>query len=380
MFKRLYLDGAATSMPIARCIIDLTPCFGNASSIYKEGRDAKKIIEKARERIANKLSCHEDEIVFTSGGTESDNLAIRGVIHQHIKDYPDGFKPHIIASAIEHKAVLNTLKDLKELNMIDYDLAPVDNNGFVIYDEYCKLFNSRTVLVSIMMANNEVGTIQDIQKLSKYARKRGTLFHTDAVQSFCKLEIDLSELKNVDFLSISGHKISGIKGAGALFIRDYARPAISPIITGGSQESNMRAGTENVMAIEALGLSTMVEMDDGLEQKRDQIIKGIIDAIPTAYLNGPMTARLPDNINIGFEGINGEDIVMRLDAKGIAISAGSACNAGELSGSHVLMAMGKTKQESLNCVRITVPNWITHNDISRLINTLKEVIITHEDA
>lgn len=367
-------------MPNSLVAYSLTPCFGNASSIYKEGRDAKKVIEKARERIANKLSCHEDEIVFTSGGTESDNLAIRGVIHQRIKNYPNGFKPHIIASAIEHKAVLNTLKDLKELNMIDYDLAPVDNNGFVVYDEYCKLFNSRTVLVSIMMANNEVGTIQDIQKLSEYACKRGALFHTDAVQSFCKLEIDLSKLKNVDFLSISGHKISGIKGAGALFIRDYARPAISPIITGGSQESNMRAGTENVMAIEALGLSTMVEMDDDLAQKRDQIIKGIIDAIQTAYLNGPMTARLPDNINIGFEGINGEDIVMRLDAKGIAVSAGSACNAGELSGSHVLMAMGKTKQESLNCVRITVPNWITHNDISRLISTLKEVVITHEDA
>lgn len=375
MSERIYLDNAATTKldPPVGCLISPYK-FGNPSSLYREGREAKGLIDNARRLVAEKLFCDPHDIIFTSGGTESDNLAIRGVVFSYIKRHPDSFKPHIISSTIEHKAVLNTLKDLKELNLIDYDLVPVDEYGFVDQEAYIDAFNSRTILASIMMANNEVGTIQDIDSLSRIAHEKGVLFHTDAVQAFCKMEIDLLKLKHVDFLSISGHKINGIKGAGALYVRYYAKPSISPIITGGGQEGGLRSGTENVLAIEALGYASMIVRDKHLSKLRDMVIDDILREIPGTYLNGPKTNRLPDNINIGFSNITGEEVVMRLDAKGIAVSAGSACNSGELSGSHVLLAMGRTKQESLNCVRITIPDWTPAEDLVRLVLEIKSIV------
>jgi len=371
--KMIYLDNGATTKVDERVLDEMIPYFtehyGNPSSIYSFSKKPRQAIEKARKIISGKLNANPDEIILTSGGSETDNLALRGAA---IYAKNNG-KTHIITTVIEHHAILNTCRALeKEGFSVTY--LKVDNEGFINLDELEKAIRDDTFLVSIMHANNEIGTIQDISAIGKLCRGKRVYFHTDAVQSFTKVPIDVVEM-NIDMLSIASHKIHGPKGVGALYLRKGVR--IANLITGGSQENNRRAGTENVPGIAGFGKAVELAKPEHIEKMiklRDYMIKQIEDSIPDAKLNGPRQKRLCNNINIGFRYIEGEGILMSLDMEGICVSTGSACSSKSLDPSHVLMSLGLKHEEVHGSIRFTISRFTEKEEIDFTVEKLKGII------
>jgi len=328
-------------------------------------------VEEARERVAALVGARREEIVFTSGGTEADNLALVGVF-EVLKDRGN----HIVTSAVEHHAVLHTCQHLERMGA-EVTYVPVDRHGMVDPEAVREALPERTILVSIMHANNEVGTIQPIARIAAIARERGIPFHTDAVQTVGHIPVDVEEL-GVDLLSISAHKLYGPKGTGALYIRRGTR--IAPILHGGEQEARRRSGTENVPGIVGFGKAAEIagrEMADTLPRLvslRDRLIEGLLDRIPHAWLNGHRSQRLPGNVNLSFDYVEGESIVINLDLAGIAASTGSACSSADAEPSHTLLAMGIPREKAHSSVRFTLGRGTTSEDIERVIEVLPPII------
>ena len=372
--RRIYLDNAATTAVSPEVVEAMLPFFtqayGNASSIHGHGREAKRAIENARRQVMKSLNAaHPQEIYFTAGGSESDNWAIKAVALQHERG-------HIITTAIEHHAVLHTCQWLEKRGF-DVTYLPVDEFGQVTAAEVEKALRPDTILVSVMAANNEVGTIQPIGEIGKLCRERGVLFHTDAVQAVGALPIDVQAM-HIDLLSLSGHKLHGPKGVGALYIRKGVR--IEPLLHGGAQERGYRAGTENVPGI--VGLGKAVEMayanlaDNAARMTalRDQLVRGLMDRVPGARLNGHPTERLPNNVNMSFDGVEGEALLLRLDLVGVAGSSGSACTSGALDPSHVLLALGLTPAEANGALRLTLGSDTAEEEIASVLDILPPIV------
>ncbi|AAM25595.1 cysteine desulfurase [Caldanaerobacter subterraneus subsp. tengcongensis MB4] len=372
---RIYLDNAATTPVDKRVLEAMLPyysdVFGNPSSLYSYGQEAKKAIEEAREKVAKALGADSDEIYFTSGGSESDNWALKGVAYA-LKDKGN----HIITTEIEHHAVLNTCRYLeKEGFKVTY--LPVDEYGLVKPEDLKKAITDKTILVSIMFANNEIGTIEPIEELVKIAHEKNVYFHTDAVQAVGNVPIDVKKL-DVDLLSLSAHKIYGPKGVGALYIKKGVK--IHSLIQGGTQERNRRAGTENVPGIVGLGEAMELitkNLDSHINKLtflRDKLINGILEKIPYARLNGHPTKRLPGNVNVSFEFIDGESLILNLDMAGICASSGSACTSGSLEPSHVLLAIGLPRELARGSLRLTIGKENTEEDIDKVLEVLPQII------
>ena len=373
--KEVYLDNAATTKIDETVMKDVIDCytnkFGNASSIYKIGRDARACVEDSREKIAKIFNSKPEEIYFTSGGSEADNMAVKGIAHA----YRNKGK-HIITSKIEHPAVLETCKALeKEGFLVTY--IGVDENGIVDLEELKSAIRPDTILISIMIANNEIGTIEPIKEIGEIAKEHNIIFHTDAVQAVGALKIDVKAL-NIDAMSLSGHKFYGPKGIGALYLKQGI--VIDKLICGGHQEKNKRAGTENVPAIvgmaKALELAYegMEERDKKIKELRDYYEENIIEKIPYIKLNGDKNNRLPGTSNISFRFIEGEGLLLNLDLKGICASSGSACTSGSLDPSHVLLAIGLTHEVAHGSLRISIGKYNTKDEIDYLIASLVEIV------
>lgn len=374
MSRFVYADNAATT-PVSREVIEaMTPCFeevwGNPSSLHSKGRDAKDVLDDARERIAKVFNCKANEIYFTSCGTESDNWAIKGAAR---KMRSKG-RTHIVTSKIEHHAVLNTCEALeKEGFSVTY--VGVDSDGIIDLEELRNSVTENTALVAIMFANNEVGTIQPIAEICEIAHSKGALMFTDAVQAVGNVEIDLSKLK-VDMLALSGHKIHAPKGIGMLFIRKGVN--ILNLIDGGGQEKRKRGGTENLPYIVGLAKALEIAKDkipdlDRVAKMRDRLIDEITK-IPYSKLNGHRTKRLAGNVNIGFEFIEGESLLLWLDISGICASTGSACSSASLEASHVLLAMGVPHEKAHGSLRLSISHETTDEDIDYIIATVPGIV------
>lgn len=374
--QRIYLDHNATT-PLHPAVADrmaatLREEFGNPSSVHHFGQRAKAVIDEARTAVAALIGADPSEVVFTSGGTESDNFAIRGVAEAL---EPTG-RRHLIASAIEHEAVLNTLKALGRRGWRT-TLLPVGQSGIVSPDALRSTLTEDTALVSVMHANNEIGTIQPIAELARLARERGALFHTDAVQSAGKLPVDVKAL-GVDLLSLSAHKFYGPKGTGAIWIRRGLR--LLPLMTGGKHERNRRAGTENVAGIVGMGVAAQMARakmaDEGarLGVLRDRLEEGILRAVPGTQVNGAREARVPNTTNISFDRVEAESLLIALDLEGIAVSTGSACSSGTLEPSHVLKAMGFPPHRTQNSIRFSLGTGNTEADIDRVVAVLPGIV------
>ncbi|MCD6441833.1 MAG: cysteine desulfurase NifS [Candidatus Marinimicrobia bacterium] len=373
--KTIYLDHAATTATDPKVLETMLPYFhehyGNPSSIYSMSRVSKNVIENAREILANAIGAAPREIVFTSGGSESDNFAIKGVA-QALRDKGN----HIITSQIEHHAVLYTCKFL-EKNGFTVTYLPVDHDGIVKLNELEKAITPQTILITVMHANNEIGAIQPIRQIGEIARKHGITFHTDAVQTFGHIPVNVDDL-NVDLLSISGHKFYGPKGVGALYIRRGTK--ITPLIHGGDQEHRRRASTENVPGIIGMGKAVeiaLTTMDSEAKRQialRDEFIKTLLDTIPDTILNGHPVNRLPNNVNISFEGIEGESILLNLDMEGIAASTGSACSSSSLEPSHVLLSIGLTHEFAHGSVRFSLGRNTTKEELDYVAEILPGII------
>ncbi|MFH1307620.1 MAG: cysteine desulfurase family protein [archaeon] len=367
---KVYLDNAASTKVDAEVVDALLPFFsrdyGNASSLHDAGKNAREAIEKSREIIAKFLKVSPDEIIFTSGGTESDNLAIKGVAEANPS------KKHIITSKIEHPAVLETCKELERKGYrVDY--ISVDKEGIVNFSEIEEKITKDTLIVSIMHVNNEIGSIQPIEEIGEICRKKSVYFHTDAVQSFGKLNINM---KNIDLLSVSGHKINGPKGVGTLYIRKGIK--INPIISGGKHEKGMRAGTENVPGIVGLGKATELcekKMNniEKIKRLRDKLISELLK-IRGAKLNGSKDRRIFNNVNISFKDIEGESLLLLLSKYGIYASTGSACSSHSLKSSHVLKAIGVSEAESHGSLRLSLGFETSEKEIEYTIDKIKEAI------
>jgi len=345
--------------------------FGNPSSLHSHGQEAKKAIEEAREKVAKALGADSEEIYFTSGGSESDNWALKGVAYA-LKEKGN----HIITTEIEHHAVLHTCRYLeKEGFKVTY--LPVDEYGLVKPEDLKKAITDKTILVSIMFANNEIGTIEPIEELVKIAHEKNIYFHTDAVQAVGNVPIDVKKL-DVDLLSLSAHKIYGPKGVGALYIKKGVK--IHSLIQGGTQEKNRRAGTENVPGIVGLGEAIELitkNLDSHINKLtflRDKLINGILEKIPYTRLNGHPTKRLPGNVNVSFEFIDGESLILNLDMAGICASSGSACTSGSLEPSHVLLAIGLSKELARGSLRLTIGKDNTEEDIDKVLEALPQIV------
>ena len=375
MEKLIYMDNAATT-PVRKEVLDIiipyfTTKYGNASSVYKLGQTSKKAVETAREQVAQALGADASEIYFTAGGSESDNWALRGVT-EALKEKGN----HIITTNIEHHAILHTSQYLEE-NGFEVTYLPVDEYGKVSIAELENAIRPTTVLISVMMANNEIGTIEPIAKIGEIAHKHGIIFHTDAVQAVGHVPIDVNKM-NIDLLSLSGHKLGAPKGIGAIYIRKGTK--IKQLIFGGAQERKRRAGTENVPAIVGLGKAIELanaEMDEEVKRLtslRDRLINGIMKAVPHARLNGHPTDRLPGNCNISFAFVEGESVLMLLDMNGICASSGSACTSGSLDPSHVLLALGLKHEEAHGSVRLTLGHETTEEDVDYVIEKLPPII------
>ncbi|MDT3700268.1 MAG: cysteine desulfurase NifS [Thermincola sp.] len=375
MSNKVYLDHSATTRTdddIAKVMLEcMTENYGNPSSIHSFGRNARKVVEEAREQIAGNIGAEPNEIIFTSGGTEADNLAVRGTAYANKKR-----GNHIITSTIEHHAILDTCKNLeREGFRVTY--LPVDEYGTVRLEDVQTAITDQTVLISIMHANNEVGTIQPIKEIGALAKDKGIFMHSDTVQTIGKIPVDANEL-NLDMLSISAHKFYGPKGIGALYMRKGSR--VLPITYGGSQERKRRPGTHNVpgivgcaMALEK-AVKAIPEQTVYLSGLRDKLIKGLMDKIDHVKLNGHPTNRLPNNVNLSFHFIEGESLLLSLDMKGVAASSGSACTSGSLDPSHVLLAMGLTHEIAHGSLRMTLGKDNTEEQINYVIDVLPEIV------
>ena len=373
----IYMDHSATSPVDPEVFEAMKPYFveqfGNASTLYSLGRDARKAMENARAQVASLIGAKTEEIVFTSGGTESDNIAIKGTAYR-LKDKGN----HIITSAIEHPAVEETCKYL-EKNGFEVTYLPVYEEGIVRVSDLEDAITDKTILITIMHANNEIGTIQPIAEIGKIAREKKIYFHTDAVQTVGKIPVNVEEL-NVDMLSLSAHKVYGPKGIGALYVRKGVR--LEPIVHGGGHEKGLRPGTENVSGIVGLGKACELagkNLDKDakyITNLRDKLIKGVLDSVEQSYLNGHPTKRLPNNVNFRFTSIEGESLVLHLDSKGIAGSTGSACSSKKLEPSHVLTAIGLKEVDAHGSLRLTLGKENTEEDIVHAIKAIQEVVET----
>ncbi len=375
MKRFVYADNAATT-PVSREVIDaMAPAFesvwGNPSSMHSKGREAKQLLDGARASIAKSFGCQPSEIYFTSCGTESDNWAIKGAA---LRGLSKG-RNRIVTSKIEHHAVLHTCESLEKQGF-EVIYVGTDEDGIISLAELEAAVNDKTAVVAIMMANNEVGTIQPIKEACEIAHKSGALMFTDAVQAVGNMKIDLAELP-VDMLAMSGHKIHAPKGIGMLFVRKGK--LISNLIDGGGQEQRRRGGTENLPYI--LGLAKAIELANSrldeipeLIKKRDRLIEEITAKIPYSKLNGHRTQRLPGNVNIGFEFIEGESMLLMLDVAGICASTGSACSSASLEASHVLLAMGVPHEKAHGSLRLSISYETTDEDIDYIIETLPPIV------
>ncbi len=373
--KPIYMDNAATTAVDDEVLEAMLPYFkddfGNPSSIYGMSRKIKKEIEKVRETVGNALNALPKEIVFTSGGTEADNWAIKSIVKEQLKRG----KNHIITSKIEHHAVLHTVKAL-EKEGFEVTYLDVDSKGFVNPKSVKSAITDKTALVTIMYANNEIGTIEPIEEIGKICKESGVLFHTDAVQAVGHLKIDVKK-QNIDLLSLSAHKFHGPKGVGALYVRRGIKLPI--FMEGGAQEYNRRAGTENVPGIIGLGKAIELALNDRekrnneLVSKRNKLIKGLLE-IEHSRLNGDENKRLPGNVNICFEGIEGESLLLLLDMAGICASSGSACTSGSLDPSHVLLAIGLPHEIAHGSLRLTLDESNTEEEIEYVIQEVKKAV------
>jgi len=373
--NQIYLDHSATTK-LKKEVLDtilpfLTEQYGNPSTIYTLGREAKKAIDSAREQVAKAINAQPNEIYFTSSGTESDNWAIKGVAYANKQK-----GKHIITSNIEHHAVLHTCEFL-EKEGLEITYVPVDNEGILDLEQLKKAIRPDTILISVMLANNEIGTIQPIREISQLAKEHGIYLHTDAVQAIGSIPVDVNDL-GVDLLSLSGHKIYGPKGVGVLYVKTGTK--ISPFIHGGGQERGKRAGTENVANIVGIGKAIELATQDiqaystHLQELRDMTIEEILKTIPHSRLNGHREKRLPGNVNISFEYIEGESILLMLDSKGVCASSGSACTSGSLDPSHVLLAIGLPHEIAHGSLRLTFGEENTKDDVKYLLEVLPPII------
>mgnify|MGYP000804719842 FL=1 len=374
--KTIYFDHAATTAVAPEVKEAMEPYFcenyGNASSLYELGYKSKEAINIARVNVAKAINTKPNEIYFTSCGSESDNLAIKGVARAHRQN-----RNHIITSRIEHPAVLNTCRQLeKEGFKVTY--LDVDKNGFIDLEELKNSINSKTILVSIMFANNEVGTIEPIKEISRIVHSNNEIFHTDAVQAVGNIKIDVKEM-GIDLLSMSAHKFYGPKGVGALYVRDGID--FIQLQNGGHQENDKRAGTENVAGIVGLGKAIEIANDNVMHNNgkllnlRNYCIEQIKNRIPYIRINGDLNSRLPGNINISFLYVNGKDLVKLLAKKGICTSSGSACSSGLPQPSHVLLAMGLSEDIASSALRITLGKENTKEDIDYFVDELEKIVV-----
>lgn len=373
--KLIYVDHSATTYVKKEVLDEMLPYFtekyGNASSAYKFGQTSRIAVEKARKQVSDSLSANPEEIYFTAGGSESDNLILRGIAYAN-KEKGN----HIITTKIEHPAILNTCKALEKMGF-EVTYLDVDENGIVDPENVRKAIKNTTILVSVMFANNEIGTIEPIKKIGEITKFKGVCFHTDAVQAIGNLLINVNEL-NIDALSLSAHKFYGPKGIGAAYIRKGIN--FLPIITGGHQEKGKRAGTENTPAIVGMGKaieianSNLNEYNKKLLSLRNHTIERILNEIPYVKLNGDREQRLPGNVNISIKGIEGESLLLMLDLIGVAASSGSACTSGSLDPSHVLLAIGLKHEVAHGSLRITFGEENTMADADYIVDNLIEIV------
>ncbi len=372
MVKQVYFDNAATTQVIPEVLEEIVPYFseryGNPSSLHELGSEAAAGMRIARERVAKSLNCYPSEITFTSGGTESDNIALLGTVGK-------GGRDRIVTSAIEHSAILETCGHARRIGY-KATVIPVDGEGFIDMPALDSAMGDDVAVLSVMAANNVIGTLQDIRELAKIAHEHGALFHTDAVQAYTKVDIDVRR-DGIDLLSLSGHKIHAPKGTGALYVKSGTD--ISPIMFGGGQERGLRSSTENVPAIVGLGKASEVLMKafdedvSSMTRLRDRIIDSVLE-IEGAALNGPRKNRLCNNTHFRFEGVRGQDLVLKLSRKGIAASTASACSAGDNEPSHVLSAIGLNARQALSSLRVTLSGLNTEEDVDKLMSVLPETV------
>ncbi|MDD5093283.1 MAG: cysteine desulfurase NifS [Dehalococcoidia bacterium] len=373
--KRVYLDYAATTPTHPDVVKAMLPyfneTFGNPSSIHSCGQESKEAIDEARRKVARLIGAQEEEIVFTSGGTEADNMAIIGTAQ------PNQSKGnHIITTSVEHHAVLETCKFLGKRG-IEVTIVPVDKDGLVDPEDVRRAIKKETVLVSVMHANNEIGTVEPIAEIGKIAREAEVYFHTDAVQTVGHVPVDVDNL-GVDLLSMSAHKLYGPKGMGALYIRKGTM--VIPLLHGGEQETRRRAGTENIPGIVGFGKAAelaqneMAEEMERLTRLRQKLISGIVARIDHTRLNGHPQKRLPNNVSIAFDFVEGESMLLNLDLAGICVSTGSACSSGDTEPSHVLAAIGCSHAQAHGSLRFSLGKWTTDDDIDRVLEVLPPIV------
>lgn len=370
-----YFDNAATTRTDDEVLKEMLPYFsenyGNPSSIYKLGRTNRRAVEIAREQVAKAINADPNEIYFTAGGSESDNTAIRGIAYAYKQK-----GNHIITSKIEHPAVLETCKQL-EKEGFEVSYIGVDENGIINLEELKSEIRETTTLITVMFANNEIGTIEPIDEIGKIAKEHNIVFHTDAVQAVGSVKIDVKEM-NIDSLSLSGHKLYGPKGIGALYVKKGVR--FQKFVNGGHQERNKRAGTENVPGIVGLGKAIELAYQDldehnkKIKELRDYYVAEVQKRIPYIKINGDMEKRLPGNSNISFRFIEGEGLLLNLDLKGICASSGSACTSGSLDPSHVLLAIGLPHEIAHGSLRITIGKYNTKEEVDYLLDNLEEIV------
>ncbi len=375
MEKKIYLDNAATTKTRPEVVETMLPYFtelyGNPSSVYEFAAQNKKAVDDARTKIANVIGADTSEIYFTAGGTESDNWAIKAVVEAYAAK-----GNHIITTKFEHHAILHTCEYM-EKHGIDVTYVDVDEYGIVKLDQLEQAIRPTTILISVMFANNEIGTIQPIKEIGEIAKKHDVLFHTDAVQAFGQVPIDVNEM-NISMLSASAHKLNGPKGIGLLYIRKGVK--IRSYVHGGAQERQRRAGTENVPGIVGFGkaaeiaLATMEERANKEKKLRDLLIARILDEVPYVRVNGDKARRLPNNINFSFQFIEGESLLIMLDMNNICASSGSACTSGSLDPSHVLLAIGLPHEIAHGSLRLTLSDENTEEEINYTVDRIKEIV------
>ena len=373
--KKIYLDYAATTPVDPRALRAMLPYFsekfGNTMSLHYFGQEAKEALEESREIVADLMGAKPSEIIFTSSATESNNLALKGIAFAN-KEKGN----HIIISSIEHSCIMESAKWL-ERQGFEITRLKVDKYGLVDPDEVKRAIKKNTILVSIIHANNEIGTIEPIEEIGKICKERGVYFHTDAAQSFGKIPIDVNKM-NVDLLTASSHKMYGPKGAAALFVREGIK--IEPILHGGGHEAGLRSSTVNVAAIVGFAKACeickkeMKKEAKRLSKLRDKLIKGVLEKIPGSHLNGHPTKRLPNNANFWFEGVEGESLVIQLDLMGISASTGSACSSEKLEPSHVLLAIGLKPEQAHGSLRLSLGRWTKEKEIDYVLEVLPKVI------
>ncbi|MCD7781224.1 MAG: cysteine desulfurase NifS [Methanosphaera sp.] len=377
----MYMDNSATTAVYPEVLEEMLPYFneeyGNASTLYRLGVNAKKALNKAREQVATLINADPSEITFTSGGTESDNFAIKGIALKEYKNRTEeNPRNHIITSSIEHPAVLETCRFLEKYGY-EVTYLPVDETGIISLEDLENAIKDSTILISIMHSNNEIGTIQPTKEIGRIAHEHGILFHSDAVQSVGKIPVDVVD-QNIDILSLSGHKINGPKGIGAIYIKKGVQ--IETFIHGGGQEDGVRSGTENIPGIVGLGKAAQIAYENLDEHAkhdqeiRDALIEGVTSQIKDSYVNGSIEHRLPNNVHFRFSGIEGESLILKLDDEKIDGATGSACSTHDLKGSHVLAALGIKPALSHGSLRLSIGQENNIEDVDYIVKSIKKVV------